>query len=418
MCLGVDRVATGDRCGVKDRLYPRDRLVTPAFAAVTLASLVFFVYIGVLVAVVPRFVENELGAGELGVGLTLAVFAGAAIAIRPAIGWAGDRFGRRRLMMAGAVLAAVAGGLCGLAPSLPVLLVLRALTGVGEAALFVGAATLIADLSPADRRAEGASYFSVAVFGGIGVGPVFGEWVLADDRYVLTFAVAGALALVAAVLVLAVPRRVDRFAPPGPRARPALVHRAAIWPGLVLCSGIAGFSVFGAFMPEHARSVGLSGAGGLLLVYSLVCLVLRIAGARLPERLGAGPSVTIALTLLATALLVLSAVPHAWGLWVAAAVSGVGMAFMYPSLMAVVVNAVDDAERSSAVSSFTMFFEVGTIIGGLVLGGLGELFGKRIGFLGGAILCALGLVALWGRVVGRSPVSAPAPMTVAVVAGD
>ncbi len=62
--------------------------------------------------------------------------------------------------------------------------------GLGEAALFVGAATLIADLSPPHRRAESASYFSVAVYGGIGLGPTIGEWVLGDGRYELTFLVA------------------------------------------------------------------------------------------------------------------------------------------------------------------------------------------------------------------------------------
>ena len=55
------------------------------------------------------------------------------------------------------------------------------MTGLGEAAIFVAGATLIADLSPG-RRAEGASYLSVAVYTGIGLGPVLGEWV-ANDRY-------------------------------------------------------------------------------------------------------------------------------------------------------------------------------------------------------------------------------------------
>ena len=44
---------------------------------------------------------------------------------------------------------------------------------------------------------------------------------------------------------------------------------------------------------------------------------------------------------------------------------GVGMAFMYPSLMALTVNRVDDRERPVAISSFTMFFEIGTVTGGL-----------------------------------------------------
>jgi predicted MFS family arabinose efflux permease len=75
--------------------------------------------------------------------------------------------------------------------------------------------------------------------------------------------------------------------------------------------------------------------------------------------------------------------------------------------MALVVNNVDESERASAMSSFTMFFELGTIVGGLALGLVGELFGKRAGFAGGAVLCLVGLVTLWTRVA--SPRRAPAP---------
>jgi predicted MFS family arabinose efflux permease len=70
--------------------------------------------------------------------------------------------------------------------------------------------------------------------------------------------------------------------------------------------------------------------------------------------------------------------------------------------MANVVNRVDDRERASALSTFTMFFEIGSIVGGVVLGGLGEVFDKRAGFLGGAVITALGLVALWQTVVDTS----------------
>src|SRR5687767_7247890 len=113
-----------------------ERLITPPFAAVTAAALVFFVYIGIVVVTVPRMVEDELGAGEFGIGLTLASFALAAILARPFLGRLGDRYGRRRLMMGGAVLAAASGMLCGFAGSLGALIVLRAGTGIGEAAMF------------------------------------------------------------------------------------------------------------------------------------------------------------------------------------------------------------------------------------------------------------------------------------------
>ena len=395
-----------------------ERLITPPFAAVTAAALVFFVYIGIVVVTVPRMIEDELGAGEFGIGLTLASFALAAILARPFLGRLGDRYGRRRLMMGGAVLAAVSGILCGFAGSLPELIVLRAGTGIGEAAMFVGAATMIADMSPPNRRAEAASYFSVAVFGGLGIGPVLGEWILGDDRYQLTFVVAGVIALCSAVLVLAVPAASDRRLH-GEAAPPfRFFHPAALYPGLVLASGVAAYSVYSAFLPDYSRTVGLSGAGGLFLVYSVVCLLFRVVGARLPERLGAGRSVTIALAAIAVASLLLAAVPEVWALWATAVIMGIGMAFMYPALMALVVNAVDEHERASALSSFTMFFEAGSIVGGLALGGIGEIFGKRGAFVGGVAIALIGIVVLWARVADpRRPVHAT-PAECVPVAGN
>ena len=93
------------------------------------------------------------------------------------------------------------------------------------------------------------------------------------------------------------------------------------------------------------------------------------AGARWLERLGPplGPS-SIAFVSLARALGALALFPDTWALWAAAVLIGVASAFLYPSLMALTVNRVDERERPMAISSFTMFFEVGNISGGVVFG--------------------------------------------------
>ena len=127
---------------------PDDRLITGPFVVVTLSAFAFFMYIGTLVPLVPLFIEGPLAGGEFGLGLNAAVFAIAAVLARPALGRIADRYGRRSIIMGGALLAGAGGMLMSQADSLAVLLVLRSVTGVGEAAVFVGAATLIADLSP------------------------------------------------------------------------------------------------------------------------------------------------------------------------------------------------------------------------------------------------------------------------------
>jgi MFS family permease len=369
------------------------RLISGPFVSVMVTTLVFFFYIGMVIVTIPSFVERDLGAGEFGVGLTMASFAVAAIFARPFLGRLTERYGRRRLMMAGAVLASAATFTLGLASELWQVLVLRMFMGLGEAALFVAAATLIADLSPSNRRAEAASYFSVAVFGGMGIGPLLAEWVTGDDAYSRTFFVAGAFAALSAITVLGVPTRVDRSSADADKQ--PLFNRTALWPGMVLCSGIAAFAVFMAFVPEYSKSVGLAGAGALFFTYSLVSISLRLAAAKLPERLGAHRTVTIALVSLSAGMLLVAAVAEPWALWAGTVWIGVGMAFLYPSLMANVVNRVDDNARASALSSLTLFFEAGTIVGGVVLGAVGEIFSKRAGFLGGAIAALVGVVLLW-----------------------
>jgi MFS family permease len=185
-----------------------------------------------------------------------------------------------------------------------------------------------------------------------------------------------------------------------------LIHRAALWPGIVLASGVAAMAVFTAFIPEYSRAVGLAGSAGLFLVYSVVSLTLRLAGAKLPERLGERRMVTVALVSLAASMLLIAAVAEPWALWAGAALLGLGMAFLYPSLMANVVDRVSEHERASALSTFTMFFEVGTIAGGVVLGAIAQIFSKQAAFLGGAVFALLGLVALWRHV---RPVPQPGP---------
>jgi MFS family permease len=393
------------------------RLITPTFLGVMAAAFAFFMYVGVLVPIIPTFVENDMRGGELGIGLAIASFAGAAIVVRPLIGRLIERYGRRAVMVGGGLLAAGSGVLYGYVESLPPLLVLRALSGVGEAALFVGAATLVADLSPDNRRAEGASYFSVAVYAGIGIGPIIGETVLDSHGLRPAFTIAAAFAVIASAVSLALPARVVPETPIGHPVQPPngpngmiaididqsrrhpFVHRAALGPGVVLAAGMAAFAVFPAFLPDYSRSLGLSGSGGLFALYSAVCLVLRVVGAKLPERLGPRTSVTLAFTLLGVSLTLLAAIAETWALWAAAALIGTGMAFMYPSLMALTVDRASEEDRPRAISSFTMFFEVGTAVGGLALGAIADSFGKRTGFAMAVASCGVGLWVLWTRVL-------------------
>ena len=60
---------------VADHTGAPSRLVTLPFVAVTASMLLFFLYVGMAMVAIPRFVEFELGGGEIGIGLSIAAFA-------------------------------------------------------------------------------------------------------------------------------------------------------------------------------------------------------------------------------------------------------------------------------------------------------------------------------------------------------
>lgn len=382
-------------------------MVTPRFLLVMGATLAYYVCVGVLIPVLPVFVENGMGSGEAMVGATAVAFSVAAVAARPGITWIGNRFGRRSMMVWGSSLSVVA-GLGHLLVTEPwQLLPLRAVMGIGEAGLFVGASTVVVELSPDSRRAEAASYLSLSVFGGLAVGPIIGELVMGDvaksargldvGRFDAVFWLMTIFAAVAAVVSLSAPRWVGSRPDIG-KHKVSWMQREAVIPGMILAGGIVSWTAFSSFVPGFAKQLGLGGSAAFFTLYSILCLVIRLVGARWPERIGLKRTVMFALVCLTLGTGVVALLASEAGIWVGTVLMGFGMSFLYPSLLAMSVQRVDDMRRVAVVASFTAFFEIGSAVGGLSLGIIGQALGKRSTFVGGAAFAAAGLMLLlWYR---------------------
>lgn len=378
------------------------------FLLVTSATFAYFMSVGLMLPVIARYVRDELGGSDVAVGAMATAYGVAAIACRPLLTVIAARYGARAMMLQGSVLSTLVLALHVRASSVAVLVVLRALIGVGEALLFVGAATIVNDLSPPTRRAEAASYFSVAVFGGLGLGPFLGEWFADGDRWSASFVTAAAWTAVAGLLALTVPYH--RPAASASAGRVRLLHPAGIATGVVLAAAMVGYMGWAAFLPLRADEVGAA-AGALFAAYSGFVLVLRLVGAKLPERVGLGRTSVIAVVVIAVALGLMAVLPGTGGLWVGTFVLGIGIAMLYPSLMAITVNSVPEGERAAVIGTFTMFFEVGAAVGGLLLGGVASVSSYQGAFGVGAAIALAGLVPLWFLVLGprRASSAAVAP---------
>ena len=138
---------------------PRARIFTVHFTLVVLSGLCYFTAMAMLVPVLPDYVEKSLGHGSIAVGVAVGAFAVGAVILRPFAGRIGDSVGRRVLIVGGALIVAVSTLGYVLVHELWFLVLLRIVSGFGEAGFFVGAATMITDLAPVDRRGEAVSYW-------------------------------------------------------------------------------------------------------------------------------------------------------------------------------------------------------------------------------------------------------------------
>jgi MFS family permease len=377
-------------------------LLTRRFVLVTLAALAYFVGLGILVPVVPLVVERELDGGGVAVGVAVGAFSLTAAILRPWAGLLGDRSGRRLLVVGGSVVLAVVVASYTLADGLTALVLLRVLTGVGEAAVFVGAATAVQDLAPASRRGEAASYFSVAVYGGLALGPAIGEAVLDRAGSDAAWLVSAGCCLAAAVLG----RWTPAF-PPGTTGRrglgrPALLHPAGLGPGFVLGLSLIGFAGFTTFVPLYVDDVGAGSSGAVFSTFAVIVLAVRVVGARIPDRAGPVRVASAALSLLALGLGALSLLRSAAGLFGGTALFALGTSLLYPSLMRLVVDATPTDERSSAVATFSIFFDLSQGLGAPALGVVVALADEPAAFAVGALLQLAALALLRLKVAARA----------------
>jgi MFS family permease len=381
----------------------RSRLLSLPFVLVTLSTFAYFLGLGSLLPTLPRFVEDELGGGGLAVGISVGAFSLAAAVLRPFAGRLGDVRGRRILVVGGSALFGVSVLAYTVAGSLPVLIGARLLTGIGEAAMWVGAATAIQDMAPDDRRGEAASYFSVALYAGLALGPALGEWMLDRSGFDAVWVVAGVLALVAAALGWATPKGVSHELQPF-----RLLHPTAVAPGIVLFLGLLPFVGFSAFLSLYGPEVQVDDVAPFFVLYGGLVLVIRVVGARLPDQLGWRRASTLALGVLGAAGLLLGVWSSSAGVWAATFGLALGMSLLFPALFSSMVAAVPASERGQAVGTFSVFFDLASGIGPPVLGLVVTLGSYQAAFAASGLLALVGLAMLPRLAAARAEGSAGA----------
>lgn len=158
---------------MQPKLYPRLTLVL-----LTGLNVLNYIDRNVLIPVQP-LVKQEFHSSDAAIGLLTSAFFFTYVFFAPLVGWLGDRYSRKTLIVTGVAIWSGFTLLTWLVHDYTELLIRHAIVGIGEASYATIAPSLIADLFPLERRGRVLAIFNCALpvgsAGGIIVGAYFGH---------------------------------------------------------------------------------------------------------------------------------------------------------------------------------------------------------------------------------------------------
>jgi MFS family permease len=160
-------------------------------AILFLTVLLDLIGFGIVLPLLPTYAK-QLGASPLMIGLIAAIYSSMQFIFSPIWGKLSDKIGRRPVMLSSIFLAAVSYAFFSLAVSIPLLILARALSGIGSANISAAQAS-ITDLTDSKSR-SGAMGMLGAAFGiGFIIGPLIGGMLMTNYGISMVGIVAAAL---------------------------------------------------------------------------------------------------------------------------------------------------------------------------------------------------------------------------------
>jgi MFS transporter, DHA1 family, tetracycline resistance protein len=364
---------------------------------VVLLDLIAF---GTVLPLLPSFGARYVSSGLL-IGLLVSADSAMQFFVAPRWGRFSDRVGRRPVLLLGLAGNAVAYVILGVAGSFGTLIFARLLSGSLGATGNIAQAYL-ADVTPAERRAQAMGLIGAAFGLGFTVGPAIGGVSSRFGHGTPAFVAAG---LSTASLLLAALRLPEtREHRPAPTARVVSLRRRYLRPFAVAFATTLAFTAMYAVFPLFCQQLlgyDRSGVSSFFVVLGLVTIVVqgRLIG-RLAPRYGDRRLMLAGAAAMALGFALLPFAPEtaSWArsTLVASGVAllGAGFSLVGPSVAAFVSRTSDAADQGIALGTLQSGTGIARIVGPPAAGLVLELAGARTPFVAAAVAAAMaGVVA-------------------------
>ncbi|MCF1740891.1 DHA2 family efflux MFS transporter permease subunit [Paradevosia shaoguanensis] len=187
------------------------QISAPALVVKNKALLTIAIMLGTIMQVLDTTIANvalphmasSLGAAQNEITWVLTSYIVAAAIATPLTGWMSDRLGQRRLFVMAVIGFTIASALCGIATSLPEMVLFRVLQGICGAMIAPLAQTVILNINPKEKLGQAMAIYGMGIMVAPIVGPTLGGWLTEsfDWRWVFLVNVPVGIACVAMLLL-------------------------------------------------------------------------------------------------------------------------------------------------------------------------------------------------------------------------
>ena len=304
-------------------------------------------------------------------GMLFGFFMFVAILFRPYFGKVSDEKNRRIVLIIGAVITAFISLSYLFAFSISLLLIMRSLHGIGFSATTNASGTIISDIVPKSRLAEGVGYFGLSNTIATAIGPALSIYLIQQFNYQILFTVAGLIGLISIVCSLFITyekRNPDLVFKSSVRKRKIselLFEKTALPTGLVTAFVYVAMGASLTFIPIFALSLGIEDIGLYYTVYSFALLFTRIVGGKLADKYGSSYVIIPGLVIMTISFVVLAYAHSLGGFIISGVLYGLGLGFVEPALNAVMIKLCPPDRRGAGNSTFFTAKDLGGGVGAI-----------------------------------------------------
>lgn len=348
-----------------------------------LSTFFFFLGISVVNPIISPFAIT-LRATPLMVGIIAGITSVVALLSKPLGGLLGDKGYRFQAMILGNVLGAVAGLLYVLSAvtgSIWTLAFARAIHGLSMGIFFPSSLSTAVDLAPKGRVGETLGWRGMMFSLGNIIGPALGGYLSDVMGFVGAFSFTVVFSIVGALFVLPVWREAGRIVEREIREDRAS-YSELLKAGFVAASLALFFFSFSyagiiTYLPALYKILGIpqSVFGFYMMVIGIASFIMRVIGGRTADRMGPVPVIRIGILLVIAGYVVLilyKLPPHSYA---SALLIGAGFGLSVPAMQLMALGNLPQRIRTMGSSIYTMFFDLGMLVGQIFLGYVAGLRG-------------------------------------------